>query len=122
MTKKIDRIEAKKRELEANLERLQTGLETNLEQVKSDVTQSISPAEVVRKYPLPVVGAAIVAGFLLTRIGSGKPTKKSKSKNVISDSITSSLKKRLAKKATDVVLDYIEDRITSTNDASKEKS
>ena len=34
MSKKIDRIEAKKKELEANSERLQSGLEANLEHVK----------------------------------------------------------------------------------------
>ncbi len=118
MSKKIDRIEAKKQELEANLERLQSGLESNLVNVKSDVTQSISPVEVVKKYPLPVVGAAVIAGFLLTRIGSGKTTKKQSNNNVITDSITSSLKKRLAKKATDMALDYIEDRINSTKPSS----
>lgn len=119
MSKKIDRIEAKKKELEANLDRIQSGIESNLEQVKSDVTQSVSPVEMVKKYPLPVVGAAIVAGFMLTRIGSGTGSKEKRksSKSVISDSITSSLKKRLAKKATDTILDYIEDRITQQKDS-----
>jgi hypothetical protein len=120
MSKKIDRIEAKKRELEADLERLQSGLESNLVNVKSDVTQSIHPTEVVKKYPLPVVGAAIVAGFLITRIGRGKSEKSTSNKSVIADSISSSLKKRLSKKATDMVLDYIEDRLTSTSEASKD--
>ena len=120
MSKKIDRIEAKKRELEANLERLQSGLETNLVNVKSDVTQSINPTEVVKKYPLPIVGAAVIAGFLLTRIGKGKSQKSSSNKSVIADSISSSLKKRLSKKATDIVLDYIEDRLTSNSTDSKD--
>lgn len=120
MSKKIDRVEAKKKELEANLERLQSGLETNLVNVKSDVTQSIHPAEVVKKYPLPIVGAAIVTGFLLTRIGKGKPKKSSSNKNVIADSISSSLKKRLSKKATEYVLDYIEDRLKVNSSAVNE--
>ena len=113
MSKKIDRIEAKKRELEANLERIQSGLETNLENVKTDVTQSISPAEVVRRHPLPVVGAAVLAGFLLTRLGKGGKKEKKSSKSTITGSISNSIKKRLTQKATDVVLDYIEERISN---------
>ncbi len=114
MSKKIDRIEAKKRELEAKLERVQSGLEHNLEHVKQDVTDTVSPAEVVRKYPLQSVGLAIVAGFLVTRIGSGKKTvHTSTSRNAITDSITSSLKKRLSKKAIDMALDIIEDKLAS---------
>lgn len=114
MSKKIDRIEAKKRELEAKLERVQSGLEHNLEHVKQDVTDTVSPAEVVRKYPLQSVGLAIVAGFLVTRIGGSKKTVyKSTSRNAIADSITSSLKKRLSKKAIDMALDIIEDKLAS---------
>ena len=122
MSKKIDKIEAKKRELEANLERLQSGLENNLVNVKSDVTQSLNPTEIVKKYPLPVVGAAVVAGFLLTRIGSSNSKKSNSTKSVIADSISSSLKKRLSKKATDIVLDYIEDRLNSNSATSNETS
>ena len=122
MSKKIDKIEAKKRELEANLERLQSGLENNLVNVKSDVTQSLNPTEIVKKYPLPVVGAAVVAGFLLTRIGSDNSKKSNSTKSVIADSISSSLKKRLSKKATDIVLDYIEDRLNSNSATSNETS
>ncbi len=115
MSKKIDRVEAKKRELEADLVRLQSGLETNLVNVKSDVTKTIHPAQVVRKYPLPMVGAAVIAGYLLTRIGKSKPKKSVSNSNIIAESIGSSLKKRLSKKATDIVLDYIEDRIKSNS-------
>ena len=114
MSKKIDRIEAKKRELEAKLARVQSGLEHNLEHVKQDVTDTVSPAEVVRKYPLQSVGLAVVAGFLLTRVGKSKKTVYTHStKNTIADSITSSLKKRLSKKAIDIALDIIEDKLAS---------
>ncbi len=114
MNKKIDRIEAKKRELEAKLERVQSGLEHNLEHVKQDVTDSVSPAEIVRKHPLQSVGIAIVAGFLLTRLGGRKKTVyKSTTKGTIADSISSSLKKRLSKKAIDMALDIIEDKLAS---------
>ncbi|MBO6792382.1 MAG: hypothetical protein JJ895_00635 [Balneolaceae bacterium] len=114
MSKKIDRIEAKKRELEAKLERVQSGLEHNLEHVKQDVTDSMSPAEIVRKNPLPSVGLAIFAGFLLTRLGGSKKTVyKSTTKGTIADSISSSLKKRLSKKAIDMALDIIEDKLAS---------
>jgi hypothetical protein len=121
MSKKIDRIEAKKRELEAKLARVQSGLEHNLEHVKQDVTDTVSPAEVVRKYPLQSVGLAVVAGFLLTRVGKPKKTVYTHStKNTIADSITSSLKKRLSKKAIDIALDIIEDKLASRSSNNPE--
>lgn len=121
MSKKIDRIEAKKRELEAKLARVQSGLEHNLEHVKQDVTDTVSPAEVVRKYPLQSVGLAVVAGFLLTRVGKSKKTVYTHStKNTIVDSITSSLKKRLSKKAIDIALDIIEDKLASRSSNNPE--
>lgn len=117
MSKKIDRIEAKKKELEANLEKIQDGIEDNLVNVRSDVTQSINPTEVIRKYPLPSVATAMVVGFLLTTIGrSSSNKKKTSTKAVVADSLTNSLKKRISKKAVDIALDYIEDKISNNKE------
>lgn len=121
MSKKIDRIEAKKKELEANLERLQTGLEANLEHVKKDVTNKVIPSEVIREYPLPAVGTSIIVGLLLTRLGRKKPKKKESNKNLIAESLGNSLKSRLTKKATDLLLDYIEERFISNFSDQKNK-
>ncbi len=121
MSKKIDRIEAKKKELEANLERLQSGLEVNLEHVKKDVTNKVIPSEVIRKHPLPAFGTSIVLGLLLTRVGRKKSKKTETSKNIITESLGTSLKSRLTKKATDLLLDYIEERFVSNFSDQKNK-
>ena len=122
MSKKIDRIEAKKKELEANLERLQSGLEVNLEHVKTDVTKKVNPSKLIREYPLPAVVTSIIGGLLLTRLGKKKPIKKeSNKKNLIAESLGISLKKRLTKKATDLLLDYIEERFASNFSNQKNK-
>ena len=121
MSKKIDRIEAKKKELEANLERLQSGLEVNLEHVKTDVTKKVNPSKLIREYPLPAVVTSIIGGLLLTRLGKKKPIKKESNKNLIAESLGISLKKRLTKKATDLLLDYIEERFASNFSNQKNK-
>lgn len=121
MSKKIDRIEAKKKELEANLERLQSGLEVNLEHVKTDVTKKVNPSKLIREYPLPAVVTSIIGGLLLTRLGKKKPIKKESNKNLIAESLGISLKKRLTKKATDLLLDYIEERFASKFSNQKNK-
>ena len=121
MSKKIDRIEAKKKELEANLERLQSGLEVNLEHVKTDVTKKVNPSKLIREYPLPAVVTSIIGGLLLTRLGKKKPIKKESNKNLIAESLGISLKKRLTKKATDLLLDYIEERFVSNYSDQKNK-
>ena len=121
MSKKIDRIEAKKKELEANLERLQSGLEVNLEHVKTDVTKKVNPSEVIREYPLPAVGTSIIVGLLLTRFRRKKSKKKESKKNLIVESLSTSLKRRLTKKATDLLLDYIEERFVSNYSDQKNK-
>ena len=122
MSKKIDRIEAKKKELESNLERLQSGLETNLENVKSEVTQHINPSLVIKTYPLSAFGTSIIVGFLITQIGRKKSKKIENNKNIIAESLSTSLKKRLTKKAANMVLDYIEDRFKSNFSGSHDQN
>ena len=116
MSKKIDRIEEKKKELEANLEKIQGGIEDNLVNVRSDVTQSINPSEIIRKHPLPSVATAVVFGFLLTTLGRSSKKKNTSTKAVVADSLTQSLKKRISKKAVDIALDYIEDKISNNKE------
>lgn len=107
-------IEKKRLELQSNLARIQQDLDRSIDEVKDDVSESLSPKEMIRRYPLPALGLSIVAGFLLgnglTSKGSGSHGS-TKEDDVVS-SISRSLKKRLAQKAVDTVLDYVEGRLS----------
>lgn len=113
MAKSLNKIEKKKEELKANLNRIQNDLDTSLGEVKEDVAQSLSPKEIVKKYPLYTVGASIVLGFLIGSKGSKKTSKSSSSSsNTIVDSIGRSIKKRLAQKAIDTAMDFFEGKLS----------
>ena len=111
MSKKVDKIAAKKLELEQNIARIQEGLEENFAGVKKDVTQRVQPDQFVKKHPLPVVGAAIITGFLLGYSGKRKTIKTTIPSSSLSTSIGSSIKKRLTQKAIDLGMDYLETRL-----------
>lgn len=108
MKKSVNAIEKRKEELESSLARIQGGIDRSLDEVKEDVIESISPGEIIRKYPLPIVGAAIVVGFFL---GTSKSSNKNSSKSIVANSLGKSLKKRLTEKAADIALNYIEEKI-----------
>jgi hypothetical protein len=109
----MNKIEKKKEELKANLSRIQNDLDNSLVEVKEDVVQSLSPKEVVKKYPLHVVGVSILVGFL---VGSKRSNKNygspSSSGSAIVDSIGRSIKKRLAQKAIDTAMDFFEGKLS----------
>lgn len=113
-------IEKKKRELEVKMAKLQHGLDHSLDEVKGDVANSLSPKELIRKYPLPIVGISVALGFILGAPGGKKNSVKkvrSSDDDVVS-SISRSLKKRLAQKAVDSALDYIEQKLSDRTDTS----
>ncbi len=112
MAKSLNKIEKKKEELKANLNRIQSDLDNSLVEVKEDVAQSLSPKEIVKKYPLHIVGASVVIGFLLGSKGSRKVSKTPSSGNTIVDSIGRSIKKRLAQKAIDTAMDFFEGKLS----------
>lgn len=109
----MNKIEKKKEELKANLNRIQNDLDNSLVEVKEDVVQSLSPKEIVKKYPLHVVGASIIVGFLIGSKGfKNSPRTSSSSSNPIIDSIGRSIKKRLAQKAIDTAMDFFEGKLS----------
>lgn len=109
MSKAQDKISEKKKELESNLVRIQEGLDQSLEEVKGGVVESLSPKEAIKKYPIPLIGASIVLGFLLG--SKGGSAKKASTKNTVMDSIGNSLKKKLTQKAVDTALDFIDGKL-----------
>ena len=112
MSKKIDKIAAKKLELERNIARLADGLEYNLTEVKEEVSQSVKPTQVVKKYPLQVIGVAVLTGILLG-YSKKRKTITSVPKSRISSTLGESIKKRLTQKALDVGLDYLENKLAA---------
>lgn len=117
MSKKIDRIAAKKKELEANIARLQKGMEENLAEVKGGVSQQINPTQVIRKYPIPAVGAAITLGVLLGYSGKKKSTEYVQKKGTpLVDVFSQSIKRKLAQKAIDLTLTYLDSKLAKNKD------
>lgn len=119
MSKKIDKIAAKKLELEQNIARLQEGLEQNLEQVKEDVVQQVQPKEFIKKHPLSVVGVAVATGFLMG-FSRKKKVVSVAPKSRVSSSFGESIKRRLTQKAIDLGLDYLESRFLSAKEKEEQ--
>lgn len=114
--KKLSEIEKKKQELEQELAEIQSGLDKSIDDVKEGVTTNLDPKNLIRRYPLPAVGASLVLGFLL-----GKERKKSpriasnRSRSYSSDSesrIASEIKRIVARKGMNLLLDYLDDKVS----------
>ncbi len=106
----IDELEQKKQELEAELHQIQQELDDSLDQVRYDVSNKFDPKAVIRKYPLPIVGASALIGFLIGHDG------KSSSKGVYSKALVSELKKLVTKRAISFASDYVENLLEEKAD------
>ncbi len=110
--KKKDTLKEKRKELEAELENIQHELDDSLDKVKSDVSSSLDPLEYVRRHPLPVVGIAVLIGFLAGKEGGESSKSRKGSSDSDENKLTSTLWyeiKRLAtRKALSKAGDYIE--------------
>jgi hypothetical protein len=67
-----DKLKDRKEKLEAELQLLQTQLETTMQDIRGDVTARANPLYWIKKYPLPMVGAAFAAGLLISVTGNKK--------------------------------------------------
>lgn len=99
---RVSQIEKKKKELENELVRIQEGIDKSIDGVKDEVAESLDPKTIIRKYPLHVVGASLLVGFLI-----GKPKSMSSSNNS-SSLIASEIKKALTKKGLSILSEMIE--------------
>lgn len=114
---KIDELEKKKRELEEELERIQHVLDDSIIRVRKDLSTQLNPKNVVRKYPLPVVGATVVLGFLLGHSKRDESeSKKSSGNGEISSTLLSELKKLATRKAVSFATGYLENVINEKKD------
>lgn len=63
--KNLKKLEERKRNLEIEIARLQSSLDTSIDSVKEEIAQKIDPKEIIRKHPLKSLGLSVLTGFLL---------------------------------------------------------
>lgn len=107
---KKDDLKEKKKELQAELRKIQDELDDSLDEVREDVTHSLRPTEIIKKYPLPSVGISLLVGFLVSHNRSSSGRSAGSNDGVIS-LLISELKKIATKKALNIATEYIEEFI-----------
>ncbi len=105
----IDELEQKKQELEDELYQIQQELDNSLDQVRYDVSTKFDPKTIIKKYPLPIVGASALIGFLIGHDGKS-------SKGVYGQAILAELKKLVTKRAISFASDYVENLLEDKAD------
>lgn len=105
---KLNELETKKQELERELEQIQQELDHSIDDVRTDMTRSFAPGNIIRKYPLPAVGASLLAGYLLGRDG-GRPEEEGG--GGVSSTLLAELKRLATRKAIRFAADYIEEML-----------
>ena len=107
---KVDKLEQKKRELEAELGNIQSELDDSIDKVRHDVSDKLDPKSFIKKHPLPVVGGAALLGFLLGHSDDGAASKHSSSSSDsgLSGTLIYELKRLATKKALSFATDFME--------------
>ena len=111
---KLSNLEKKKKELETELATIQSDLDKSIDDMKEGVSSNMDPKNIIRRYPLPMVGASILLGFFLGKERKKTPGVSSNTHrgNRISDSgISREVKKVLARKGLSLLLDFLDDKI-----------
>lgn len=116
---KLDKLEEKKNELEEELEKIQNELDSSLDKVREDVSTSLSPTEIIKRHPLPVVGLSVLIGFLA---GSDRKKSHSNDSDGVSSLLLSEIKRLITKKGISMATDYIEDILLDDQERSSTDS
>lgn len=116
---KLDKLEEKKKELEDELEKIQNELDSSLGRVREDVSTSLSPTEIIKRHPLPVVGLSVLVGFLA---GSDRRKSGSSDSDGVSSLLLSEIKRLITKKGISMATDYIEDILLDDREHSASDS
>lgn len=116
--KKLTEIEIKKQELEQELAEIQNGLDRSIDDVRDGVSSSLEPKNLIRKYPLPALGASLLIGFLLGKKRKNSSRVSSEERGTYSkpeSHIASELKRVLAKKGMSLVMDFLDSKVSEMN-------
>lgn len=108
--KKVDELEKKKQELEEELNKIQGELDNSIDQVREDVSSSLSPKNIIRNHPLPIVGASALLGFLLGHKRKSSTVSSEKGGD-FSGALLSELKRLATRKAINFATDYVENML-----------
>lgn len=124
--KKVDELEKKKQQLEEELNNIQGELDNSIDQVREDVSSSLNPKNIIRKHPLPIVGASALVGFLLGHKRNPSTSSSDKGRD-FSGALLSELKRLATRKAINFATDYVEKMLEekaeehlSSNNGTKE--
>lgn len=130
VTPETDEFRKRKKELEAELEAIESKLGTSVESFRSDVEGRLSqlrPTYWIRKYPGYSLSVAVFIGFLLSPSASGKSNNNYASSADAADSVApeprrmrepsisipsvvaSEIKRMITRKATSFIVDKVED-------------
>ncbi len=104
---KMDKLEQKKKELEAELDKIQGELDNSLDRMRTDVSDSLDPVGFIKRHPIEVVGASVLIGFLAGHSGSRKGDK-SGSSSELGSALWYELKRIATKKGIALAADYLE--------------
>lgn len=112
---KLSNLEKRKKELETELANIQTDLDRSIDDMKEGVTSNMDPKNIIRRYPLPAVGASILLGFFLGKERKNTPEIASNTHSgggTADSGISREIKKVLARKGLSLLLDYLDEKIT----------
>lgn len=107
---KLDELKKKKQEIEKELNEIQGELDNSIDKVREDVSSNLNPKNLIRKYPLPIVGGSALLGFLLGHKNKKSSTSSSGSGkgSEFSGALISELKRLATRKAINFATNYVE--------------
>src|SRR5699024_1583643 len=111
---KVDKLEQKKQQLEAELNNIQSQIDDSIDRVRHDVSDKLDPKSFVRKHPLPVVGGAVLVGFLLGHNDKHKSSGHSSSEDAgggLTSTLIYELKRLATKKALSFATNFMEKKV-----------
>ncbi|MFP8488162.1 hypothetical protein ACKGJO_03605 [Gracilimonas sp. Q87] len=112
--KKLSNLEKKKNELENELANIQSDLDKSIDEVREGVSSNMDPKNIIRRYPLPALGASLVLGFFLgkgRKESSGLSSYTREGSSTSDSGISREIKKVLARKGLSLLLDYLDEKI-----------
>jgi hypothetical protein len=100
----LDEIKKRKIALQLELEKLEAAVEEDLDSIQNDMTDRMSPIWWVKKYPLRIVGTAVLIGFLV----GNKNKNDSIAGTTMTAAILASLKALAARKIVDEIVKLVD--------------
>jgi hypothetical protein len=104
-------IEERKKLLQEEVQGLETDINERINSVKVKVQETLSVQKWVQDYPLPAVGLAALAGFLLA-YRSGKPKSTTSQSSSLSAGVRDMLVAELKKQALKKVMEKLSEKFS----------